>query len=68
LKITLEDVPVVIEGKEIRTNNTAPIVIPHNHKHELGKYHKASKKEVQQAIDAALEARHRWAATDFEER
>src|SRR6476469_9844049 len=51
------DMPLFIGGKEVRTGDTAKSVMPHDHTHVLGHYHKAGAKEVQQAIDAAAAAR-----------
>ena len=62
------DIPVIIGGKEIRTGNTAPVVMPHKHGHVLGTWHKASAEHVRQAVDAALEARREWASWPFEDR
>lgn len=49
------DIPLIIGGKEVRTGNTDTVVMPHNHKHILATYHKAGPKEVQMAIEAAVE-------------
>jgi len=62
------DIPLIIGGKEIRTGDTEEISMPHNHKHKLGKYHKAGKKEVQMAIDSALEAWKTWSTMDWQDR
>lgn len=35
------EIPLVIGGKEIFTNDTGKVVMPHNHKHILANYHKA---------------------------
>src|SRR5215207_2377891 len=51
------EMPIIIGGKEIRSGEMAHSVIPHNHKHVLGDWHKASTKHVHQAIDAARNAR-----------
>jgi 1-pyrroline-5-carboxylate dehydrogenase len=51
------DIPIIIGGKEIRSGETAQAVMPHNHRHVLGDWHKASPKHVRQAIDAARAAR-----------
>jgi 1-pyrroline-5-carboxylate dehydrogenase len=64
---TLE-VPLVIGGKEIRTGDTAPMVMPHDHQHVLGVYHKATTDHVNQAIEAAGKARAAWADMPWEER
>ncbi len=68
LKSETLDIPIIIGGKEIRTGNTAKCVIPHNHSHVLGNYHKAGKEEVELAIEAALKARDAWAAMPWHER
>ena len=33
------DVPMIIDGKEVRTDNPVPIYPPHDLKHLLGHYH-----------------------------
>jgi len=62
------DIPLIIGGKEIRTGNTGNIVLPHNHRKVIGKYHKAGEKEVQMAIDAAMEAYKIWSVMDWQDR
>lgn len=62
------EVPLIIGGEEIKTGNTEEMRIPHNHSHVLGVYHKAGKKEVEMAIEAALEARKQWAELPWEQR
>lgn len=68
LKSKQIEIPLIIGGEEIRTGNTEEIRMPHNHSHILGVYHKASKKEVDMAIEAALEARKEWAEMPWEHR
>lgn len=62
------EVPLYINGKEIKTGNTATISPPHDHKHSLGTYHKAEKKHIQEAIDTALEARKSWSKMPWQQR
>jgi len=62
------DVPIVIDGKEIRTGNTGDCACPHDHRFPLGKYHKAGAEEVRAAIEAALRARQEWGAMSCEAR
>jgi 1-pyrroline-5-carboxylate dehydrogenase len=62
------DMPLIIGGKEIRTGDTVPSVMPHDHKHVLGTYHKATEAHVQQAIEAAAAARAEWSGWAFEDR
>ena len=61
LKSKQIEVPLIIGGEEVKTGNTEKMVIPHNHSHVLGIYHKAGKKEVDMAVEAALDARKEWA-------
>jgi 1-pyrroline-5-carboxylate dehydrogenase len=68
LKSKRIEIPLIIGGEEVKTGNTETIVIPHNKKHELGIYHKAGKKEVEMAIDAAIEAQKEWANMPWEHR
>ncbi len=62
------DIPLIIGGKEIRTGNTGKVVMPHNHQHILGIYHKAGEKEINMAIEAALKAKEIWMSLDWVER
>jgi 1-pyrroline-5-carboxylate dehydrogenase len=62
------DVPLFIGGKEIRTGDTSAIVMPHDHHHVLGEYHKATEKNVHDAIDAAANAREEWLSWSFDDR
>ena len=62
------DMPLIIGGKEIRTGDTSPSVMPHDHQHVLGSYHKATAQHVADAIAAAEAARAEWAGWAFEDR
>lgn len=62
------EIPLVIGGREVRTGVTAQCVIPHDHGHVLATYHVAGPKEVQMAIDAALEAKREWESLPWEHR
>ncbi|MFT5678750.1 MAG: 1-pyrroline-5-carboxylate dehydrogenase [Patiriisocius sp.] len=62
------EVPLFINGKDVKTGDTETMSCPHDHKHILGTYHKADKKLAQEAIDTALAARGKWAATPWEQR
>jgi 1-pyrroline-5-carboxylate dehydrogenase len=65
---TKMEVPLYIGSEEIKTGDTATMHPPHDHKHNLGIYHKAKKKHIEQAIAAALEARKQWADMEWEQR
>ena len=62
---TVLDIPIIIGGKEIRTGNTGKVVCPHEHGHVLATFHKVGEKEVQMAIDAAMEAHKIWSETPW---
>jgi len=62
------DIPIVIDGREIRTGHTAQVVMPHAHQHVLADWHAADVSHVAQAIDAAERARADWGNWSFEER
>ena len=62
------EVPLYIGGQEVYTGKTKNITPPHDHQHVIGKYHKASKEEVQKAIKSALAAREKWANMDWQDR
>lgn len=62
------DIPMYIGGKEVRSGQKARLAPPHDHKHTLGHFHKSGKEHIQQAIDAALAAKEKWAALSWEHR
>ncbi len=62
------DIPLIIGGREIRTGETAQAVMPHDHKHVLADWHKASPKHVEQAIAAGRTAQREWANWAWEDR
>ena len=62
------DIPLIIDGKEVRTGTLKKIVCPHEHTHILGHYHEAGETEIYMAINAALRAKAAWSATPWEER
>ena len=63
-----EDIPMYINGEEVRTNNTKNIHPPHDHKHSVGHYHVADKQHVETAISTALQARETWSSLSWMER
>lgn len=68
MKSEVIEIPLIIGGKEIRTGKTADVIIPHENKKIIAKYHKATSKEVNLAIEEAMKARKEWAAMRWEER
>ena len=68
LKSTKHDIPMYIGDKEVRTGKTIALRPPHETDHTLGHFHEGDESHVQQAIDAALKAKAKWAALAWEER
>ncbi|MGB1315069.1 MAG: aldehyde dehydrogenase family protein [Chitinophagales bacterium] len=62
------DIPMIIGGKEVFTNEKSSIHPPHEIAHKLGEYSKGSAEHVNQAIDAALAAKPAWEAMPWEDR
>ncbi|MBI9072677.1 MAG: L-glutamate gamma-semialdehyde dehydrogenase [Melioribacteraceae bacterium] len=68
MKSTQIEVPIIINGEAVKTGNMADMRVPHDHQVLLGTYHKAGEKEVNMAIEAALEARKAWSKMPWEHR
>lgn len=64
----VRDIPMYIGGEEVRTGKKRSIAPPHDHQHLLGYYHEGGKEEVEQAIQAALNAKSLWAALPWQYR
>ncbi len=62
------DIPLVIGGREVRTGRTATAVMPHDHGHVLGDWHRAGPAEVEAAVAAAREAHREWSTWPWEDR
>jgi 1-pyrroline-5-carboxylate dehydrogenase len=62
------EMPLIIGGEEIRTGDIAESVMPHDHAHVLGTYHRASTKHVELAIAAAKRASADWSNWAWEDR
>lgn len=62
------EIPLIIGGEAVYTNDTGNVVMPHDHRHKLAVYHKAGAKEMERAIEAAKAAHASWSATPWTER
>jgi 1-pyrroline-5-carboxylate dehydrogenase len=62
------DIPIVVDGREIRTGRTQHVVMPHNHRHVLADWHAADAQHVHDAIAAAKRASREWANWRWEDR
>ncbi len=54
------EIPLIIDGIEIKTEVKGTSVPPHNHQYVLAEYNKAGIEEVDAAIEAALNAKADW--------
>ncbi|MBN3036550.1 MAG: L-glutamate gamma-semialdehyde dehydrogenase [Bacteroidales bacterium] len=64
----MADIPMLIGGKEVRTEDRREIRPPHDLKHLLGYFYMGDARHVNMAIDAALEARPGWQQLPWEHR
>ena len=62
------DVPLYIGSEEIRTGKTKTINPPFDHQKIVGYYHEGERQHIEQAIEAALAAKPKWAAMAWEHR
>ena len=62
------EIPLIIDGEEIRTPSTIQAVCPHDHGHVLAQCHMAGAKEVEMAVTAAGKAWQTWSETPWEAR
>jgi 1-pyrroline-5-carboxylate dehydrogenase len=68
MKSEVIDVPMVIGGQRVKSDNRLEINPPHDHKHVLGYYYKSGAEHVNMAIDAALNASKAWVELPWQER
>jgi 1-pyrroline-5-carboxylate dehydrogenase len=68
LKSVEHDIPMYIGNREVRTGKKIALHPPHEIAHTLGYFHEGDESHVQQAIDAALQAKEKWAALSWENR
>jgi 1-pyrroline-5-carboxylate dehydrogenase len=66
-KKKIEIMPIV-GGRTITTDDLGTIVMPHNHKHVLATYHKATPEIVHEAIENAIAVKSVWEDFPWEER
>jgi 1-pyrroline-5-carboxylate dehydrogenase len=62
------DIPLVIGGRDVTSGDLANSVMPHDHRHVLARYHRATSNHVQQAVDAARAAHREWSEWPFADR
>jgi len=62
------EIPLVIDGKDVRTGKLGQAVMPHRHAQVLADFHQGGEVEVQSAIGAAIKAHRDWAHLPWEAR
>ena len=60
--------PMIINGKKIKTNNKKNIYPPHDHKHIVGQCYYANESHVKKAVEAASNAKKKWSEMPWEQR
>jgi 1-pyrroline-5-carboxylate dehydrogenase len=68
LKSQSLDIPMIINGKEVRSEASIILKSPHELKTILGHAHKGTKEHVEMAIDAALKSKEAWSNLSWEHR
>ena len=62
------EVPMYINGKDVRSNNKKTISPPHDHQKIVGEYYVAEPKHIDEAIESALAAKNKWENMSWENR
>ena len=62
------EIPMVIGGKEVKTDQKIKLSSPQDHQHDFGFYYQGDMSHVDQAIESALAAKARWNALGWEQR
>ncbi len=68
LKNQYIEIPLFIDGEEIKTDKKVEITSPHNHKQKLGCYYVGDETEIKKAIESSLEAQKTWSLLPWEQR
>ncbi|PIF46714.1 delta-1-pyrroline-5-carboxylate dehydrogenase [Chryseobacterium sp. 52] len=62
------EIPMVINGKEVKTDDKVQLQSPQDHAHDFGFYHRGTMQHVDDAINAALAAKKDWNELGWEHR
>ena len=62
------EIPMVINGKEVKTDDKVQLQSPQDHAHDFGFYHRGTMQHVDDAINAALAAKKQWNELGWEHR
>jgi len=58
------EIPMVINGKEVKTDDKVQLQSPQDHAHDFGFYHRGTMQHVDDAINAALAAKKNGTSLD----
>ncbi len=59
------EIPLIINGEEVRTGNICEVRSPHKHDLVLARAHLAGPKELEQAIESAMAAHKVWSTMEW---
>ena len=62
------EIPMIIDGKEVKSVDKIAISSPQDHQHNLGFYYKGTMQHVEDAINTALAAKEKWNNLGWEQR
>jgi len=62
------EIPMIINGKEVKTDEKVQLQSPQDHAHDFGFYYKGGMQHVDDAINAALAAKQEWNELGWEQR
>ncbi len=68
LKSQQLEIPMMIGGKPVFTNDKVAMHPPHERNHVLGYYHRGSAEHVEAAVNAALAAKYAWENMAWQDR
>ncbi|XP_073818489.1 delta-1-Pyrroline-5-carboxylate dehydrogenase 2 [Musca autumnalis] len=64
----IEEIPIVIGGRELKTKHERFQIIPHRHHQCVAKYYEADENLINKAIRTAVEAKLKWSKIDVKTR
>ncbi|MDR6368938.1 1-pyrroline-5-carboxylate dehydrogenase [Chryseobacterium bernardetii] len=62
------EIPMIINGKEVKTETKVQLQSPQDHAHDFGFYYQGGMQHVDDAINAALAAKKEWNELGWEQR
>ncbi len=68
LRSKVIEIPLIINGKPVKTENFGECRCPHDRAQLLARYHNAGEAEANTAIESALAAKEAWSAMEWSDR